>query len=75
MYNIRLGEGQATTQQNEEDVDLEDEEMTSRVMNMMQNIEESDEENSDRRVNRIIADDDDDEDNELISQLLSTNQI
>lgn len=73
MYNIRLGQGQSTDQ-NEEDANLQDEEMTSRVMSMMQNVEESDEENNQTRVNRLV-DDEEDEDNELISQLLSSNQI
>ncbi|CAF0952410.1 unnamed protein product [Brachionus calyciflorus] len=73
LHNIRLGQKDPETNLNEEDATLQDEEITSRVMNMMANLNESDEETTTQpRINTIM---DDDEDNELISQLLSTNQI
>ncbi|RNA21156.1 TIMELESS-interacting, partial [Brachionus plicatilis] len=69
LYDIRLGLTESVGDNDEHDLALQDEETTATVMNMITNINESDEENiQTANVNNEI--DDDDDDNELISQLL-----
>lgn len=78
MHDIRLGQKEPIADNVDEDLAIQDEETTSAVMKMISNLNESDNENSfnANNINTVIdVNDDEDEDNELISQLLSSNQI